>query len=309
LPATVGYMYVPMPFDRWGTVAGLLAVLGLLLPRALPGRGLCLLPLVTVLLAAKTQAPLRLSILDVGQGLAVVVETADKTLVYDAGPVYGERFSAGSGIIAPYLWHRGRNRIDRLIVSHEDGDHSGGVESLLKSVQVDELLVGPGVSLDGAQHCLAGQRWQWGQGVDLVTFQILSPDAAGAIEGNNSSCVLLISWRNQTILLPGDIEQSVEQQLQIDSVPITVLVAPHHGSKTSSTDQFVVLVRPAHVVFSSGYRHQFGHPHSSVVKRYQSVASQLWRTSEQGAISFVWNQQAELFVEPTRSIISDRWWR
>ena len=309
LPATVGYMHAPMPFDRWVTVAALLAVLGLLLPRALPGRWLCLLPLLTVLLGAKPLPPLRLTILDVGQGLAVVVETADKTLVYDAGPIYGERFNAGSGIIAPYLWHRGRNRIDRLIVSHEDGDHSGGVKSLLKSVQVDELLVGPGVSLDGAQHCLVGQRWQWGQGVDLVTFQILSPDAAGAIEGNNSSCVLLITWRNQSILLPGDIEQSVEQQLQVDSVPITVLVAPHHGSKTSSTDHFVVLVRPAHVVFSSGYRHQFGHPHSSVVKRYQSVASQLWQTSEQGAISFVWNQQAELFVEPTRSIISDRWWR
>ena len=309
LPGTVGYTYAPMPFDRWGTVAALLAVLGLLLPRALPGRWLCLLPLLTVLLAAKSQAPLRLSILDVGQGLAVVVETDDKTLVYDAGPIYGERFSAGSGIIAPYLWRRGRNRIDLLIVSHEDGDHSGGVKSLLKSVQVDELLVGPGVSLDGAQHCLAGQRWHWGQGIDLITFQILSPSPAGAVEGNNSSCVLLITWRNQTILLPGDIEQQVEQQLPLASAPITVLIAPHHGSKTSSTVEFVALTRPAHVVFSSGYRHQFGHPHSSVVKRYGLVASRLWQTSEQGAISFVWNQQAELVVEPTRSVIPDRWWR
>jgi competence protein ComEC len=309
LPGTVGYMYAPMPFDRWGTVAALLAVLGLLLPRALPGRWLCLLPLLTVLLAAKSQAPLRLSILDVGQGLAVVVETDDKTLVYDAGPIYGERFSAGSGIIAPYLWRRGRNRIDLLIVSHEDGDHSGGVKSLLKSVQVDELLVGHGVSLDGGQHCLAGQSRHWGQGIDLITFQLLSPSPAGAVEGNNSSCVLLITWRNQTILLPGDIEQQVEQQLPLASALITVLIAPHHGSKTSSTVEFVALTRPAHVVFSSGYRHQFGHPHSSVVKRYGLVASRLWQTSEQGAISFVWNQQAELVVEPTRSVIPDHWWR
>lgn len=273
LPPTVGFMHAPLAFDGWGMAAALLAVMGLLLPTATPGRWLSLVPLVMVLLAAKPQMPLRLSILDVGQGLAVVLESADKTLLYDAGPVFGERFSAGSGIIAPYLWRRGRNRIDHLIVSHEDGDHLGGVKSLLNSVQVDELLVGPGVSISGAKYCLAGQTWHWGQGADRITFKILSPGPAGAVEGNNSSCVLLITWRNQTILLPGDIEQPVEQQLQIAAAPITVLVAPHHGSKTSSTSKFVARIRPAHVVFSCGYRHQFGHPHSAVVKRYHSVGS------------------------------------
>lgn len=309
LPASVGFSYAPMAFNGWGLIAALFAVLSLLMPRGLPGRWLSVVPLFAVLLGAKPQHPLRLTVLDVGQGLAVVLETADKTLVYDTGPSYGDRFSAGSGIIAPYLWRRGRNRIDRLIVSHEDGDHSGGVESLLRSVQVDELLVGPGFSVKGSEQCAAGQWWQWGQGIDLVTFTILSPGPGGAIEGNNSSCVLLLRWRNQTILLPGDIERSVEQQLRIGSAPVTILIAPHHGSKTSSTAAFVAQMRPQHVVFSSGYRHQFGHPHSTVIDRYQSVASELWRTSDQGAISFVWNQQAELTVESVRSVDPDRWWR
>lgn len=320
LPSSVGFMHAPIPFDIWGFMAALLAVTGLLLPRGmlpkgLPGRWLLLLPLVAVLTCSKPQSPVRLTVLDVGQGLALVLETPDKTLVYDSGPNYGERFSAGSGIVAPYLWRRGRRRIDLLVVSHEDGDHAGGVDSLLASVEVEDVLVGPGFGADTYRRCVAGQRWEWGEGIDRVSFEILSPGASGSMEGNNSSCVLLIRWRDQTILLPGDIEHSVEALLQrspspvIPLAPVTVLLAPHHGSQTSSTRDFVDLVRPVHVVFSSGYRHQFGHPHSAVVDRYQSVGSQLWRTSEQGAISFVWNQQGELKVDCARTRRPDRWWR
>ena len=324
LPASVGFMHAPMAFDTWGVTAALLAVVGLLLPRGLlpnvlpnvlPGRWLLLLPLLAVLICSKPQSPLRLTVLDVGQGLALVLETPDKTLVYDSGPNYGERFSAGSGIVAPYLWRSGRSQIDLLVVSHEDGDHAGGVDSLLASVKVKDVLVGPGFVAKNYRRCVAGQRWEWGEGLDRVSFEILSPSPSSAIEGNNSSCVLLIRWRDQTILLPGDIEHSVEAHLQrspfskLPLTPVTVMLAPHHGSQTSSTQGFVDRVRPAHVVFSSGYRHQFGHPHSAVVDRYRSVKSQRWLTSEQGAISFVWNQQGVLKVGPTRTSRPDRWWR
>ena len=315
LPASVGFMYTPMAFDTWGFIAALLAVAGLLLPRGLAGRWLLLLPLAVVLASSKPETPLRLTVLDVGQGLALVLETPDKTLVYDSGPNYGERFSAGSGIVAPYLWRRGRSQIDLLVVSHEDGDHAGGVDSLLASVEVKDVVVGPGFVAKNYRRCVAGQRWEWGEGVDRVSFEILSPSPSSANEGNNSSCVLLIRWRDQTILLPGDIEHSVEAHLQrspfskLPLTPVTVMLAPHHGSQTSSTQGFVDRVRPAHVVFSSGYRHQFGHPHSAVVDRYRSVKSQRWLTSEQGAISFVWNQQGVLKVGPTRTSRPDRWWR
>lgn len=309
VPDRLGFMVAPMAFDAWGIVAGCLAVVGLVLPRQLPRRWLFCVPLGVLLLAAKPQPPFRLTVLDVGQGLAVVIEAADKTLVYDAGPIYGDRFNAGSGIIAPYLWRRGRSSIDRLIVSHEDGDHSGGLTALLKTLPVTHRLVGPAVELQGAERCLAGDHWQWGQGIDRVSFTLLSPVLGGATEGNNSSCVLLVKWRDQTILLPGDIEASVERQLAFKSVPITLLVAPHHGSKTSSTEEFVRQLHPEIVVFSSGYRHHFGHPHSSVVARYTQIKSRLWRTSDQGAISFSWDQYGKLTATAQRGSEPERWWR
>ena len=309
LPKKAGFMLTPLAVDRWGLAAAFLAVVGLILPWRLAGRWLCLLPFFTLLVGVRPEPPLRLTVLDVGQGLAIVIEVADKTLVYDAGPNFGDRFSAGSGIIAPYLWRRGRGQIDLLVISHEDGDHSGGLVSLLNAVTVKQILAGPGVTTTAAKHCLAGHSWQWGQGADRIDFTILSPHLAGAVEGNNSSCVLLVKWRDQIILLPGDIEQAVEQDLEVDFGPVNLLVAPHHGSKTSSTDKFVALVHPEHVIFSSGYRHQFGHPHRAVVSRYRRLNSRLWRTSHQGAISFVWDQQGELRVTIQRKIDVDRWWR
>jgi competence protein ComEC len=309
LPERAGFIVSPVPVDSWALVAAILAALGCLLPSKLPGRWLLLLPLCALLIAAKPGPPLRLTVLDVGQGLAVIIEAADKTLVYDAGPSYGDNFSAGSGIIAPYLWHRGRDQIDQLVISHEDEDHRGGLVSLLDSMLVKQVLVGPAVEQQGATHCQAGHNWRWGEGEHSINFTILSPDVTGPVEGNNSSCVLLVKWRDQTILLPGDIERIVEQQLMLDASPINVLIAPHHGSKTSSTHKFVKMTRPDHVVFSSGYRHHFGHPHKTVLARYQGVNSRLWSTSEQGAISFVWDRRGELKVTAQRETADARWWR
>ena len=145
--------------------------------------------------------------------------------------------------------------------------------------------------------CNAGAEWRWGE----VLFEILSPtsevDSVTAREGNNSSCVLRIRWRDIQLLLPGDIESATEYQLldsgRLEGLQLDLLVAPHHGSKTSSTAKFVQQLAPKHVVFSAGYQHQFGHPHSSVTKRYSAVGSRVWNTAEQGAITFEWLPSGE----------------
>ena len=271
--------------------------------------------------------------LDVGQGLAIVIETPSKTLVYDTGPKYSEQFSAGSSIIAPYLWHRGRRRVDLVIVSHEDSDHSGGLDSLSDVVTIDKYLLGPGflgsartarVSVSDKQvryqTCLAGQSWQWQlSGMETLHIDVIWPSKMGPKEGNDSSCVLLLSWGDQKILLSGDIEAGAERLIlkagALPDTPITALVAPHHGSKTSSLRGFVAATKPKHVIFSSGFRHHFGHPHQEVVNRYRDVQSSIWKTSELGAITFTWPNEGDLVIEGQREGVGFSclscavWWR
>lgn len=329
VPQHLGKITSPMPLAPLMVTCGLIAVISWLLPRGLCIRLLGSLPLLTYLFAPAENSPLRLTVLDVGQGLAVVLETPDLVMVYDAGPAYGNRFNAGAGIIAPYLRSRGRSQIDKLIISHEDMDHAGGLSGLLESMPVSGVMVGPGLGeiiIDNktlpadTKVCAAGQSWSWPPGAiaanrEQVHFKILAPAKQGALhlssEGNNFSCVLLISWRDQQILLPGDIERRVEAELLAAQKlsEVDILLAPHHGSKTSSTVAFVAALRPLHVVFSAGYRHQFGHPHADVQRRYQQADSLVWNTAEQGALSFVWSESGALAVKGARLDGRQFWWR
>lgn len=330
LPADWGFLVSPVGTSNLALAAALLAGLSLLLPWHLYCRWLGVLPLALLLLGRQPTDTLRVTVLDVGQGLAVVVETPTHRLLYDSGARFSDGFSAGSGIVAPYFWQRGYGRIDKTLVSHEDGDHSGGFASLQQVLASGDIITGPGVYfseqvLNGqsVEICHAGQQWHW----DAVLFQMLSPMAAeqggeqgeepsgntsGNTHGNNSSCVLQISWGQIRILLPGDIESAVETQLLGSAIllpaPIDLLVAPHHGSKTSSTSAFVQRLQPKQVVFSAGYQHQFGHPHRSVSERYINLGSRVWNTAEQGAITFEWQPSGELTVSAARS---ERryWWR
>lgn len=246
-------------------------------------------------MAPRAPPALQITVLDVGQGLAVLVETAEHLLVYDTGPKYSPQLDAGSAIIAPLLRRRGHRRVDRLIVSHEDSDHSDGYLSLSDALEIRQVLGGPGFALHpqatdklAVDTCSAGQSWSW----DSVSFKILAPLAAAPRDGNNSSCVVYIEWRGHGILLPGDIEKSAEKGLLAAAVvpkSLDLVLAPHHGSKTSSSAAFVAQMRPRHVVFSSGYLHQFGHPHAQVSKRYSAQGGQLWSTAEHGAIVFSWS--------------------
>jgi competence protein ComEC len=332
LPSDQGFLVSPVGASSLVLSAALLAGLCLMLPRHLRERWLGVLPLALLLLFNdRPKFGLRVTVLDVGQGLAVVVETDKRNLLYDSGAQFSAAFSAGSGIVAPFLWQRGWRSITTTLISHEDGDHSGGFAALQQVLPSRQIITGPGVNYPEAvlqgqnvEICNAGAEWRWGE----VLFEILSPvSAVGSItarEGNNSSCVLRIRWRDIQLLLPCDIESATEYQLldtgRLDGPHLDVLVAPHHGSKTSSTAKFVQQLQPKHMVFSAGYRHQFGHPHPSVVNAYNAVNSRVWNTAEQGAITFEWSRHEK----PARDLTGElsgqltvttargqarRWWR
>lgn len=340
LPPRAGFLISPLPLSGTVLVALLLAGLTLLLPRGICfsyfTRYLGLTPLLLLLFFPARPAPLQVTVLDVGQGLAVTVETENHTLVYDSGNHFSEQFSTGSGIVAPYLWQRGRAKLNTTVISHEDGDHSGGFASLEEVLPSDQVLVGPAVefdqqlqedlvdkgSLDKGQVykgqvdkkkvsiCQKGQGWHW----DGVDFMLLAPEDL-SLSGNNSSCVLQLVFiaggEGKTVLLPGDIERSAELGLLRERAlkpSVDLLVAPHHGSKTSSTGPFVEYLSPRHVAFSAGYRHHFNHPHQTVVSRYREQGSILWNTGEQGAIKFRWWHSGELEVSAARNW-QKRWWR
>ncbi len=267
-----------------------------LFPRALGWGGLLLGAGLNFFIAPPNQPDLTLTVLDVGQGTAVVVRVAEQTLVYDTGPKFTDNFDAGSGIVAPYLYAQGIHHVEQLVVSHGDMDHAGGLIGLLEKVSVDQLLAGEPTKIPQAakniaepQNCHQTPAWYW----QSVRFEFLSFVQLARASANNRSCVLLISYGEQHILLPGDIETSVENQLlYTQQLPqkLQLLLAAHHGSRTSSGVGFVNKMQPEIVVYSAGYRSQHGHPHPQVRQRYQSVGSREMNTAESGALVFEWDQ-------------------
>ncbi len=296
-----GSLALPPPAP-WALALALLGSLLWLAPRAVPGRALAPALMAPLLLpAASAPQPgtgeLLLSVLDVGQGLAVVVETEQHSLVYDLGPGFNDRFDTATAVVLPYLQSRRIRRLDRLLISHGDGDHAGGAERFAAEIAITDTLVGEAVAgLDGYRACVAGQRWSW----DGVEFELLHPQREQA-KGNNRSCVLQIRSGGQRVLLSGDIERSVERALLPSLAPVAVLVAPHHGSTSSSGTPFVRRLHPQHTVFSAGYKHHFGHPRAEVVARYARVGSRLWNTAEHGALQFLVSPAGTRALAPWRA--------
>lgn len=240
----------------------------------------------------------RLTMLDIGQGNAVLVETATRTLLFDAGPPLGRRGDAGRRVIVPYLRARGVRQLDRLVVSHAHDDHFGGARSVLRAYPAAHVMssLPPGhpVRRAAATHrtCLVGQQWTW----DGVTFRFLHPDPATLRDGwagrtgpNSVSCVLRISSGRRSALLAADAEAPQERAMLARFGPqlrADVLLAPHHGSLTSSTPAFVAAVAPRHVVFQTGYRNRFGHPRPQVVARYREAGARIWQSVAHGGVRF-----------------------
>lgn len=274
----------------WTLVPATAGVLLLLAPRGTPGRWLglvLLLPLVTVRPAVPAAGEARVTLLDVGQGLSVVVRTRQHTLVYDAGPSYSPTFDTGQAVVAPFLRNQGIERIDTLVISHGDNDHIGGMQSLLHAFPVDRLTAGDPGSIEDreARACMRGDRWVW----DGVEFAVLYPGSGSRQAGNNASCVIHItSAGGQRLLLTGDIEAVAEQVLLEDHsaiLPAEVMTVPHHGSMTSSSPAFVRAVAPDYALFPVGYRNRYRFPRAQVVERYRAAGARLFDTARHGAIS------------------------
>lgn len=259
-------------------------------------RWLGMVPLLGIVVAVPEEPPyLRVALLDVGQGLAVVVQAEGRTLVYDVGPEYSPSFNAGDGIIAPYLSYFGVKHIDHLVLSHRHLDHTGGAAGLLASMPVRMVSAGEPEPLLLGDHkvnaCEHGHSWVWGE----VDFSLLHVgDRVGGSSPNNRSCMVLIRAGSVAVLLSGDIERQGELALLTESqVPegLSLLQAGHHGSNTSSSAPFLAHTRPEIVVFSRGYKHRFGHPHPEVVQRVEQVGARHYDTALQGAIVIEWDRQ------------------
>ncbi|MEM7467632.1 MAG: DNA internalization-related competence protein ComEC/Rec2 [Pseudomonadota bacterium] len=232
----------------------------------------------------------RLTSLDVGQGLAVIVETKNHVLVYDTGPAF-RRYSSGAAIVAPALRHLGIGVVQRVIVSHADNDHAGGLPGLLQAMPIENLsLAEPDSDYPNAEVCRAGQFWSW----DEVSFEIISPLKNATGSRNDLSCVLRVSSHYGSALLPGDIEAQTETHL-VDAahrlLRADVLFAPHHGSASSSTQRFVNAVAPKYVIYSAGLYNRFGFPNAHVEARYTEIGATGFVTSELGAITLRFTDQ------------------
>ncbi|HTF98424.1 MAG TPA: DNA internalization-related competence protein ComEC/Rec2 [Cellvibrio sp.] len=283
-----------------------------LLPKVLGWGGIFLGVTLAYAVPTPNIPALKLTVLDVGQGTAAVVQVNNKTLVYDTGPQFTPSFDAGGAILAPYLFSQGISRVDTLVVSHQDSDHAGGLNSFLEKVNIHKLLLGDkATSIDPSyiiqpESCHEQTPWVW----DDVSFEFLSFPISGYTSNNNKSCVLLIHYGDQTILLPGDIETRVENWLLNENkIPanLSVLLAAHHGSRTSSSARFVNLTKPGVVIYSAGYRSQHGHPHPLVRKRFQNIGSRELTTAESGALVLVWYPNSAPLIYESRKI-QRRYW-
>ena len=296
----------------WVWVVAFGGVLLLLAPRGLPTRWLgliLLLPLALMRPPAPAFGAAQFALLDVGQGLSAVVRTRSHTLVYDLGPRYPSGFETGSAVVAPYLREAGVRRVDRLVASHADQDHVGGLHGLLGAVAVTEIVSGEPEELPGDLDamdvfaCRRDQHWRW----DGVDFELLHPDRDG-YEGNDASCLLRVSTQAVSVLLPGDLERSVERMLVAElgaRLRSDILVAGHHGSATSTSSEFLSAVDPAWVLYSSGYANRWGFPVAEVRDRVQSLGVFSANTATDGAISFLLPAGSPLST-PTRQRHVDR---
>jgi competence protein ComEC len=280
----------------------------LLLPRAMPGKAWALL-LWLPLLCPSTQRPghgaVDMTVLDVGQGLSVVVRTRGHTLLYDAGPAVPEGFDAGERVVVPALHALGVRRLDRLLLSHGDADHAGGLEAVKRGLPTQRVLAPAGspVLSDGA--CRAGQAWTW----DGVRFRVLHPSAHFPYLRNEASCVLRIESRHGALLLTGDIGQVIERTLareQPAMLKADVVVAAHHGSAGSSDQAFIRATGARLVLVSAGFGNRFGHPHPGVTSRWQAQGAEVLNTAESGALT-AWLAPEGLAVRERRRFQRRPW--
>jgi len=303
------------------------------------------LSLFVVLASLWFRAPIQssITILDVGQGLASVVRGDRGTLVYDLGAKYSESFSVANQVVLPYLETIPHKPVKQLILSHADNDHAGGAHEFVEQLKEKQrshftILSGEADVLNGGEaegfisaavaalfhshtHFHSHAHAQHMKDVlschnemlsETISLKLLWPERAyvATENSNNQSCVLLIEMEGKKILFTGDIEKEVEYRLlERGLLPpnIDVLVAPHHGSATSSTFLFLQQLHPQHVIFSAGYKNRYRHPSQKIVARYEAMGVTTWNTAEHGAIH-IFLEGGELKVHSERISNPKRWY-
>ena len=284
--ATWPVWLAPAP-PLWAAVVAAVGVAVCLLPRGMPGRLLgvfLLLPALFWPVERPPEGEAWVTVLDVGQGLAAVVRTREHTLVYDPGPLYSAESDAGQRVVVPYLRSLGIGQVDVMMVTHRDSDHAGGAASVRSALQVDKVFSSTGET--DAEPCRAGQSWAW-NGLEIEVLHPLADDYDEKRKSNNLSCVLRIEAGGRRMLLTSDIEARDEAAL-LQRAPAKlaaeVLLVPHHGSRTSSTPEFIAAVGAQHALIPVGYRNRFGHPKAEVLERYEAGDLRVWRTDRDGAL-------------------------
>jgi len=302
-----------------------MACIGLLLPQPLFSKKMALTlaigALFYQLIPHKSDQSVNLTIFDVGQGLSVLWQQGEHNVLYDTASG-DENFQVIQQTVTPYLQQQGIDKLDLLIVSHSDNDHAGGLRTIEELFPKTVLLSGQPLNSKLTQKSCHPVKNKYPsnsetinqkkvgntQKVGLSQFHFLTL-AVNLQEDNNFSCVLEINYKSHRILLTGDIEKEREILLATTEqlYPVDVLIAPHHGSKTSSSDNLVDKTQPKNVIFSSGYLNRFGFPHPKVVARYKKVQSKIFNTATDGAIQCHWNQNG--VFEGCSKQSSSRWAR
>lgn len=302
----------------------LLAGLLFWLPKGLHGRLLFLIPLIILYSISndKHSENLKITTLDVGQGLAVLIEKDSRAILYDTGPRFSQEYDAGASIVAPFLRYRGIKAIDHLVVSHGDLDHAGGFNSIAQQFKLEEVWTEANYQKTLQQSefiskpvktCQAGKSWYW-QGIEFTWLWPTAKKhkAAAAKRRNNRSCVLLLRYHNLKILLPGDIESWAEKQIlkelnrqEQERLPakqnlanicqLNAILLPHHGSHSSSHKAWAKCTQAAVTISSSGWQNHFGHPSPKVLRRYPN-SIQL-DTGRDGAISLSYGQDENGLIQ------------
>ena len=304
------HWYLP-EVQPWTLLLATLGALWLFMPRGLPLRAMgvvLFLPLLWPVLPKPAAGAFEAWVLDVGQGLSVLVRTRGHALLYDTGARYPSGYDLGEAAVLPSIRALGIARLDVLVVSHADNDHAGGAEAVVAAFPQARRYAGePGRMHMPTQVCAAGQAWTW----DGVRFRMLGPAAGAGGKGNDRSCVLLVEGARGAFLLPGDISSKAEPAVAdaLDAGPSPVLLVPHHGSKTSSGADFIDAVDPPFAVVSAGWRNRFGHPKPEVLARYAEAGVPVLNTAGIGAVALDFPADGPARVTARWRLRDPRYWR
>jgi len=286
-----------------------LSILGgvmLLLPRGLKHRWLGLILFMPLFSADQTPLGhvMQLDVLDVGQGTAVLLSSHAHLLLYDSGPGDGADFDLVDSVIRPAILQSGHRSPDRILISHADLDHAGGLRRLRARYPAAKVYASLPAALAGVESCDDRLAWNW----DGIGFRVLHPSTHLPYIGNDSSCVLSVNMGKVNILLPGDISTATEQRLlRAHRESLNLLLVPHHGSKTSSSVEFLHVKQPSVAIATAGLGNRFGFPHREVQYRYRSAGIPLWSTDACGAIRVVLSDDGALRAFSARRLRPAPW--